>query len=409
MPIKQKMNDRFRDLQGGLFATVTKADVGEGAGRLMAEGYDIMAWADPFFPDPSIPASVTQTMIEAFEDGFSSHYTMPMGNADLRRVVARKVWEKNGLKADPSRNVLITPGSDSGLIYAMMPFIEAGDEILIPDPSYPSNFLNAKLCGGVAVSVPLREADNWQPQVEAFEERLTDRTKMVLISHPNNPTTTVFRRENIEALCRFIIDNDLILVSDQAFEDHVFDDIEFVTPAALPGMWERTVSVFSISKGIGLSGFRVGYLVADDRIMDVLYGGTVNILGATNTAAQLGAITALEDETILPTYHRILDQRRKLAYQEFSQIPGVSCTLPESGILSWLNISKLGTSAEVVAYLLKHARVVVNEGPPYGPEGEGYIRIVHGCFKEEDRAVAAYKRIRQALTQLAGERGLIRG
>ncbi|NLO28903.1 MAG: pyridoxal phosphate-dependent aminotransferase, partial [Actinobacteria bacterium] len=75
MPIKQKMNDRFRDLQGGLFATVTKADVGEGAGRLMAEGYDIMAWADPFFPDPSIPASVTQTMIEAFEDGFSSHYT----------------------------------------------------------------------------------------------------------------------------------------------------------------------------------------------------------------------------------------------------------------------------------------------------------------------------------------------
>ncbi len=406
MDIKSKMNSRFCDLQGGLFATVTKADVGEGAGNLMAQGYDIMAWADPFFPDPSLPPSVRETMMKVFDEGATAHYTMPMGNADLRRVIAKKLWEKNGIKADPSRNVLVTPGSDSGLIYAMMPFICEGDEVMIPDPSYPSNFLNARLCGGVAVHVPLREDDNWQPKVEEFEKRLTKKTKMVLISHPNNPTATVFRRESIESLCEFVIRNDLILVSDQAFEDHIFDGIEFVSLATLPGMWERTVSVFSISKGIGLSGFRVGYIVAEDHIMDVLYGGTVNVLGATNTAAQLGAITALEDASILKGNFKELERRRRLAYEVFCSIPGVSCTLPESGFLSWLNVSRLGTSAEVVAYLVREAKVVVNEGTPYGAEGEGYIRIVHGCFKDEARAMDAYNRIKSALIRLGIEKGI---
>lgn len=229
---------------------------------------------------------------------------------------------------------------------------------------------------------------------------------MVLISHPNNPTTTVFRRETLERLCEFIVKHDLILVSDQAFEDHIYDGIEFVSPATLPGMWERTVSVFSISKGIGLSGFRVGFIVADDHIMDVLYGGAVNVLGATNTAAQFGAITALEDASILEDNYRVLERRRRLAHEIFSSIPGVTCAIPESGFLSWLNISRLGTSAEVVAYLLNNAKVVVNEGTPYGAEGEGYIRIVHGCFKEETRALDAYHRIHNALSKLAAEKGI---
>lgn len=406
MNIKAKMNERFHDLEGGLFSEVTKADVGEGAGNLIAQGYDIMAWADPFFPDPSVPPSVAKTMIKAFEDGFSSHYTMPMGNADLRRLLVKKLSKTNKIKANPSRNILITPGSDSGLIYAMMPFIEEGDEVLIPDPSYPSNYLNVKLLGGKAVSVPTREENNWQYEIEEFEKRVTDKSKMVLITHPNNPTSTVFRRDVIEKLCEFVIKHDLILVSDQAFEDHIYDGIEMITPAALPGMWERTVTVFSISKGIGLSGFRVGYVVAEDHVMDVLYGGTVNVLGATNTAAQLGAITAFEDTSILQHNYEVLERRRLLAYEIFRTIPGVRVQKPESGFLSWLNVSKLGTDAEVAAYLLKEAKILVNEGSTYGTYGKGYIRIVHGCFKDESKAVLLYEKVKDALTKLALSKGV---
>ena len=106
--------------------------------------------------------------------------------------------------------------------------------------------------------------------------------KFAVVTHPNNPTGTVFNKKSIEELCHFIIKNDLILVCDQAFEDHIYDNREMIAPMCIEGMFERTITTFSISKGLGLSGFRVGYIVANDELMDVYYGGTVNVLGATH-------------------------------------------------------------------------------------------------------------------------------
>jgi len=340
------------------------------------------------------------------EGGFPAHYSMPIGLYELREALAAKVKEGTGLNIDPSRNIIVTPGSDSGLLYAMMPFINDGDEVMVPNPSYPSNFLNPKLLGGVTVSVPLYEEDNYQIRIEEFQKRLTSKTKMVLISHPNNPTTTVFRRESIEALCKFIIDNDLILVCDQAFEDHIYDGIEFVHPATLPGMWDRTLTVCSISKGIGLSGFRIGYIYTNDKIMDVLYGGAVNVLGAAATVTSIGAVAALKDKEHLQRNFQRLEKRRRIAYDILSTIPGVTMKVPESGILSWLNISQLGTSEEVAAYILKEAKILVNEGTPYGSQGEGHIRLVSACFSDDSDAIDAFNRIKAALTKLAMEKGI---
>jgi len=403
---RTKMNAKFKDLQGGLFADVTKADVGEGAGKLMEQGVDIMAWADPFFPDPSIPESVKEELHRAIDEGVSSHYSMPIGYLTLRQALAEKISKQTGLDINPSRNVIVTPGSDSGLLYSMMPFVDDGDEVMIIDPSYPSNFLNAKLLGGVAVPVPIHEKDNYQINIEEFEKRLTPKTKMVLITHPNNPTTTVFRRESIEALSEFVIKNDLILVCDQAFEDHIFDDIEFVHPCTLPGMWERTLTVCSISKGIGLSGFRIGYIYSNDKIMDVLYGGCVNVLGAPSTLSSLGAIAALKDEVHLQDNYVRFERRRRITHEIFNSIPGVSMAMAESGILSWINISKLGKSQEVADYILKEADVLVNAGNPYGDQGEGYLRLVSTCFKDDDDAVVAMNRIKEALIKLGKEKGI---
>ncbi|MFA5006913.1 MAG: pyridoxal phosphate-dependent aminotransferase [Candidatus Izemoplasmatales bacterium] len=407
MDIKTKMNGKFRDLQGGLFLKVTKADVGEGAGILMEKGYRIMAWADMFFPDPSLPASVKRAMVDSIEGGVPAHYVMPIGAYDLRKAIAAKVGRTTGLKLDPSRNVIVTPGSDSGLLYALMPFLNEGDEVLIPDPSYPSNFLDPKLLGGVAVHVPLHEEDGYQIRIDEFERRVTPRTRVVLVTHPNNPTTTVWNRASVEELAAFVIRHDLVLVSDQAFEDHVYDGREFISPATLPGMWERTVTVCSISKGYGLSGLRIGYIYADDRIMDVLYGGAVNVLGAASTVSSVGAVAALGDETLLPSHFVRLERRRRIAYEILSTIPGVTMTMPESGILAWLNVSRLGTAAEVAAQILEEAHIMVNEGTPYGREGEGHIRIVIACFNDDLDAIAAFEGIKSALTKLAKKKGVI--
>ncbi|MCD7893414.1 MAG: pyridoxal phosphate-dependent aminotransferase [Erysipelotrichaceae bacterium] len=391
-------NKRFKDVKGGLFDKVTKADVGDGVSQLMANGYTMMSWADPFFPNPYLSDHLKQLMIDEIQNGPITHYTMPIGDKALREVIAQRIKKKYDVDIDPSRNVIVTPGSDSGLYLAMIPFLEEGDEVLIPDPSYPSNFLNVKLCGAKAVSVPLYAENNYQLDINEFEKRVNDHTKMVVITHPNNPTTTVFNRKSIEDLCSFVKKHNLLLVCDQAFEDHIYDNREMIAPMEL--IFDQTITVFSISKGLGLSGLRVGYVVACDKIMDVLYGCAVNIIGATNTLSQKVATDALMDDQLMNDIHIKLEKRRDMAYDILSTIPHTSIKKSESGILSWLDVSRLGTSQEVAQYLLDNAHVSINEGSHYGKQGEGYIRIVHACLLDDEDAKNTLLRIKDCLTDL---------
>lgn len=220
---------------------------------------------------------------------------------------------------------------------------------------------------------------------------------MVLLTHPNNPTGTVFRRRGLEALSRFVIKHDLILVVDQAFEDIVFDGIEFITPASLPGMWERTVTVCSISKGMGLSGLRVGYIVACDRFMDTYYGGAVNVLGATNTASQIAAIEAFRNPGFMEAYQEHYDRRRRDAYRILGAVPGIKMDLPESAFYCWIDVSALGDSTDITDYLIQAAGVAVNDGKNYGAQGAGCLRIINGCLGSDDASEQVMIRIADAL------------
>ncbi len=406
MTVRSRMIPAFAELQGGLFTEVTKADVGNAYIELINKGVSPLGWADPFYPDGRMPEHVVEAMIHCLVSGKGSHYTVPIGSAELRAEVSRKLREFNNLDADPDRNILITPGSDSGLFYAMLPFIQPGDEVIVFDPSYPNNFLNVELLGGKVVRVFLREENGYQPDLGDFERSITDNTKLVLLTHPNNPTTTVFRREVLEGLARIIVDNDLLLIVDQAFEETIFDGIEYVNMASLPGMWERTLSIFSISKGMGLSGLRVGYIVSDDEIMDVLYAACVNVLGATNTAAQAGAVAALRNREFVNEYGRIYDRRRRFAYEVFNSIPGVSMLMPESGFYSWVNVSRLGDSSEICDLLLRKAHVAVNDGKTYGFGGAGHIRIVHGALAQDDKVIGSLLKVSSALLDLAESKGI---
>lgn len=403
MNVKQKMNPAFAALQGGLFTAVTKADVGSAYGDLERQGVSMMGWADPFYPDPSIPQHLLEKAISCLRGGFPSHYTMPIGSDVLKAEIGKKLKKENGLTVDPARNIIITPGSDSGLLYAMMPFICPGDEVLVPDPSYPSNFLNAELLGGKTVAVPLDAENGYRIDIAAFEARVTDKTKLILLTNPNNPTTTVFLREDLNALAAFAHKYNLICVVDQAFESTIFDEREMVTFASLPGMWERTLTVFSISKGMGLSGFRVGYIVADDKVIDVLFGGAVNVLGATNTLSQMVAIEAFRDSSFLLEYNRKHDIRRKYAYEKFNAVPGVSMRMPESGFIAWIDVSALGDSGEIVSYLIREAKVACNDGSAYGRQGAGYLRLIIGCYWDDRKAMDAIDRMCAALRKLSRE------
>ena len=396
--MKEKMIPAFRKAEGGLFTAVEKADVGSAYQEMEKQGVALMGWADPFMPDASMPKHVEQALIDAIRHPSAPHYTAPIGSSQLKAKIAEKLKTKNHLLVDPERNILITPGSDSGLYFAILPFIEDGDEVLIPSPSYPNNTLNIEIMGGRVVPVPLRPETGYQLEAELLEQTVSEKTKMIVLTHPNNPTTTVYNRQSLEILRDFVLRHDLILVCDQAFEDFCYEN-EMITPAAMNGMFERTVTVFSFSKGMGLSGLRVGYLVCGDEIMDSLYANAVSVLGATNTACQKALIAALEDPSFMQEFERAFDIRRQAAEKILNSIPNVHADLPQSGFLCWVDVSRLGDSSQIVQYLVKHAQVAVNDGKNYGPGGEGHLRIVLGVYRDDAKVIAALERIKAALIQ----------
>lgn len=406
MGIKDKMRPVFAALDGGLFSTAEKADVGDVAERMTSQGVALMSWADPFMPDPSIPEPVLNAALEALKGGFPAHYTMPIGSPDLKKLIAKRIERNYGLKIDPARNIIINPGSDNGLIFAMMPWINPGDEVMVHDPSYPSNFLNPELLGGVTVRVPTYPEDGWHLRIEEYEKRLMPKTKMVLLTNPNNPTGVSYTREELERLAEFCVKNDLICVCDQAFEDTVFPDHEMVCMAGFPGMWERTVTVCSVSKGMGLSGFRVGWTYANDVIMDTYFGSAVNIQGATSTLAQMAVMPAFEDDCFIQEYMKKYNNRRKYAYELFNSIPGVSMQMPEAGFYVWIDVSGLGDSSDIVNVLVEKARVSANDGKFYGNQGNGYIRLIDGCFWNDEDSFAAMNRMAEAFRKIADEKGV---
>ena len=394
--MKEKMIESFRKANGGLFEESEKADVGTSYQEMAKQGVALMGWADPFMPDRFLPEHIKKAWIAAIEEESSTHYTAPVGSSELKHILAKKLKEFNGLDVIPDRNILITPGSDSGMYLAILPFIEKGDEVIIPSPSYPNNYTDVQIMGGTIVPVLLKQEDGYQLDLKAMEEKISPRTKMVILTHPNNPTTTVYNRKSLEGLRDLVVKHDLVLVCDQAFEDYTYEN-EMITPAALEGMWERTVTVFSYSKGAGLSGLRVGYIVASDEIMDSLYANAVAVIGETSTTAQRALINAYDDRSFMKEFERSFDRRRKKAYEIFKGEEKLSCLLPESGFLFWLDVSKLGDSSKIVSYLLKEARVSVNDGKNYGPGGEEHLRIVLGVYRDDEYVFKLLYRIRDAL------------
>jgi aspartate/methionine/tyrosine aminotransferase len=404
LDIRNKMNPFWADMKGGLLSTVTKADVGAYSLNLAKSGCTMLSSADPFKPDGKTPEFIALRLREALGEDLAAHYPGTMAGKLLTQEITKKLERYNKLTIDRTRNLRVVPGSDAGLFYAMSPWIVVGDEVMIPDPSYPNNFWNTKLLGGIAVPIPLREEDGYRIDTKEFEKRLSPKTKLVLLTHPNNPTTTVYSRKELEDLSQFIIKNNLVLICDQAFEDIIFDDKEFVSPASLPGMFKRTVSVFSVSKGLGLSGYRIAYLVADENIMDVYIGSAVYTVSASNTAAQLALVEAYRNPAFIQEYKKIFDRRRRVVYEKINAVAGVHMAMPQASFLSWVNVSKLGSSAEICSELARIAKVASNDGITYGKNGDGHLRIVHGCYSDDQVVFDAIDRLCGYLTERA--RGL---
>ena len=349
-------------------------------------------------PDFDTPEYIKRACIESLENG-EVFYTSNFGMMELRQTIADYLNRRShtGYQAE---NILVTTGLSEAVFDLLCTILDEGDELLIPDPVW-MNYLNVpKLLGAVPVSYELREENGFQLDLKEIREKITDKTKALLIVTPNNPTGGVLSEETLKGLAQIAIEKDILVIADEVYERLIYDGETHISIASLPGMQERTFTMNGFSKTYSMTGWRIGYVAAPKE-----YIIATNKLHQHNTTCapsfgQRAAIAALrnehgEVEKMVEEYKR----RRDYAVEAINSIPGLSCLSPKGAFYIFINCKKLGkTSAELAQYLLENAKIAMVPGDVFGPGGEGYLRM--SFANSYENIVEGCRRLKEAVEEL---------
>ncbi|MBQ0217831.1 pyridoxal phosphate-dependent aminotransferase [Alcaligenes faecalis] len=363
----------------------------EQAARLQGDTSDLIH-LEVGRPDADTPVAIKQAAADALMRG-EVHYSDLRGVPALREALAAKLRKQNKLDVGPD-DVLVTNGLTHASFAAFFAILDEGDEVILLSPHYPQHIGKIELAGAHPVLVPLNKEQGFAIDAQAIEAAITPRTRMVVLVNPANPTGRVYRRSELEALAQLAIKHDLVMVSDEVYEDITYDDAEHISIASLPGMQERTVSMFAFTKSYAMDGWRIGYLAAPAWLMPGLLKITANDVTHVNTFIQAGALEAVVgQQEALRGMIADDDAKRRLMLQRLNAMANVSCAHVEGTIYAFADVRATGVpSQELAERLLNEARVVVEAGSFYGPQGEGFLRL---CFGS-----ASYEQIEQAMDRL---------
>lgn len=338
------------------------------------------------------PDTVKAAMTRAIADN-KSHYLQTNGLPRLRELIAAKLRDKNHIPVDDPEHVLVTNGGIHGLYMLCHALLEPGDEVIVPDPEWPpvvGTILTAK---GVAVPCPLHEGLGWRYDFDELEAKITAKTRVLYLNSPNNPSGGVLTRADLERIAAIARAHDLWVISDEAYEDVIFEG-EHVSIASLPGMYDRTIPLYTFSKSYAMTGLRLGYVSIKnpqihDRAKKVLYYTASNIA----SVVQYGGIGALEgSQQCIEDFRTELRARRDLFYSGLREIEGgvLSGEPPAGAFYAFLKIdpawhpqsANSSPSWAMAEYLIKNGRIGCVPGVDFGASGEGHLRL---CFAR-DRA-----------------------
>ena len=340
------------------------------------------------------PESVKAAMHRSI-DANHTHYVQTAGIPRLLELLAAKLRRANRIPVGSPEEVMVTTGGIHALYIACQALLEPGDEVIVPDPEWPPCAGSILAAQAVPVPCPLHEKLDWRYDLRELESKICAKTRAIYINSPHNPTGGVLTRADVEAIAAIVRERKLWLISDEAYEDVVFDGAEHVTPASLPGMYERTISIYTFSKSYAMTGLRLGYLSAQDaklreRMKKVLFYSASNV----TSIVQDGGVGALEGPQDNIDYFRSeLQARRDLFYEGIRQhASGVlTGTPPRGAFYAFLKISpawSAGTtpvdsiSWAMAEHLISKGRIGCVPGADFGRCGEGYVRF---CFAR-DRA-----------------------
>ena len=352
-------------------------------------------------PDFVTPGHIAEAAKKALDEGHT-HYGPDRGAPELRQLIAQKLQNESAADYGWEDEILVTAGGQAALHIAIMAMANPGDEIIILLPHYPPYVVNAQLSGAKAVYVKLKSEDGFVPDPSAIEEVITDRTKIIIVLTPNNPTGSVYPEETLVGILDLAKKHNIVLISDEVYETLVFDGARHTSLVSLPGAKDHVVQVNSFSKTYAMTGLRVGYLAASaDKVLQFLkYHHTVNI--SANVPSQRACITALQGPQDCVEEMRLAYlERRDMLLERLNDIPGIHCQTPKGTFFAFADIRELGIpSLEFAEYLVKEAGVVLTNGS--GFNYEGFIRLSYAADPSNieeamDRMKAAVLKLPEAL------------
>jgi aspartate aminotransferase len=348
-------------------------------------------------PDFDTPLFIREAAKKAIDEGFT-HYSPASGFEDLRRAVAEKLHRENRISCDYEKDIVITPGSSSGIFLAMLTLLDPGDDVLVPDPAWFHYPTLVRLCGARPVGMPVKFQDGAASlDLEETERRVTGRTKVLIVNSPSNPTGLMLSRDALKEMGEFAEKHNLWVISDEVYEKIVYAGNSHVSPASLRGLKERTLTSNGFSKAYAMTGWRVGYLAGLPEVMEKVAALNGYMLVCPSSVSQRAAVTALTDprtnETITAMVERF-SKRREMVLDALSNLPQIEAYPPQGAFYAWIDIRGTGmTSEEFSSKLIEKERVGLLPGPLFGELGKGHVRISFST--EEDKLKEALERFRR--------------
>ena len=341
-------------------------------------------------PDFVTPWKIREAGIESLETG-KTYYTSNSGTLELRREISNYMNRRFDLTYDPAHEVVVTVGGSEAIDVAMRTILQPGDEVIIPTPCFVCYEPLCKMTGAVPVIVETRNEDKFKLTPELLESVITEKTKMLVLAYPNNPTGAIMDADDLEKIAKILRERQIIVLSDEIYAELTYGR-RHVSIASLPGMWERTVVVSGFSKAYAMTGWRLGYICAPAPLAKQMLKIHQYAIMCAPTTAQLAAITALRDcDEEVAAMTAEYDRRRRLIYNGLHDI-GVESFEPEGAFYIYPNIGKFGlTSEEFCERLLYEHKCAIVPGVAFGAAGEGFARISYAY---------SVKHINQALERM---------
>ena len=325
-------------------------------------------------PDFDTPWHIREEGIYSLEKG-RTFYTSNSGLKELREEIVRYLERRIHVSYDPLREVLITVGGSEGIDAAFRAMLNPGDEVLIPQPSYVSYEPCAVLADGVPVIIELKEENEFRLTKEELLAAITDKTKILVLPFPNNPTGAIMEKEDLEAIAEVCIEKDIFVLSDEIYSELSYKG-DHVSIASLPGMRERTILINGFSKAYAMTGWRLGYAAAPAAILEQMLKIHQYAIMCAPTTSQYAAVSALKNgDPDVAMMRESYNQRRRFLLHAFAEM-GIECFEPKGAFYTFPNISRFGmTSEEFATRFLEEEKVAVVPGTAFGDCGEGFVRV----------------------------------